>query len=304
MSAWTILLLSSNTSAYHVTARGHIMCHGRGVPYSKITLMDNDPIDKKMGQAVTSSLGTFVVSGSASDISFRKSKRRPDVLIRMEYSHSSSYAQFQVKLPIYKSREKSFTLHDRSGSVDFGTIQFDTEACLTYLRFYDATRDFYYRVGYRVPFDLTIRTEYLVHGGTPYAAYRTIHLPKNTNIGSTTARHELAHTVRHHYDGSLSHFLGDVAKYKYTQRHSCTSDTNSGFAFNEGWAEYWAGSCQSGNSAGPFSVEENVATALSQLQKNCSASDLDMWRVLQQNSGKIHSFPSFKHYFTELYPCI
>lgn len=172
------MLLSSNSLAYHVTAKGHIMCHGRGVPYSKITLMDDDPIDKTMGHAVTSFDGTFVVSGSASDISFKKSKRRPDVLIRMEYSHASSYAQFQVKLPIYKSREKSFTLHDKEGSVNFGTIQFNTEACLTYLRFYDATRDFYDRVGYRVPFDLTIRTEYLVHGGTPYAAYRTIHFAK------------------------------------------------------------------------------------------------------------------------------
>lgn len=302
----TILFLLTCCRAAYVSAKGRIVCHGRGVPYSKITMMDNDIIaDTKMGEAVTGSDGHFTVSGSASDFSFSKSKRRPDVLIRMEYSHESSFARFEVKLPIYKSSEKSFTLKDREGNVDFGTIYFNTEACLTYLRFYDATKDFYSRVGYRVPFSLTIRTEYLVHGGTPYAFYKTIHLPKNTDISLSTAKHELAHTVRHHYDGSFSHFLADVAKYKYTQRHNCESKTNEGFAFNEGWAEYWASTCQTGNSSGPFDVEENVATALTKLQHQieCSTSYAQMWRVLQANPGKIHSFSDFKGYHANLYLC-
>ena len=33
-------------------------------------------------------------------------------------------------------------------------------------------------------------------------------------------------------------------RYKYAQHHYCGKKTNYGFAFNEGWAEYWAGSCR------------------------------------------------------------
>lgn len=303
----SVLLLWVNllfVSGYDVRASGRITCYDRGIPFTKITLMDDDPIDKNMGHATTTADGHFYVTGSASDIAFRKSKRRPDVLIRMEYEHESSYSIFKVTLPFYKSREKSRTLDDRSGDVDFGTINFRSEACLTYLRFYDATLDFYHRVGYRVPFELTVRTEYIVHGGTPYAYYKTIHLPKSSNVALSTAKHELAHTVRHHFDGSFTHFIGDVAKFKYTQRHTCSSTTNNGFAFNEGWAEYWAGSCQFGNATGLFSVEQNVATALTSLQTRCGTSHTNMWNVLKSNPGAIHSFPEFQSHHNTLYSCL
>ena len=47
------------------------------------------------------------------------------------------------------------------------------------------------------------------------------------------------------YDGSYGHFLVDAARYIYTRNHDCGKQTNNGFAFNEGWAEFWAGECPS-----------------------------------------------------------
>lgn len=291
--------------SYDVTAYGKVVCHGQGVPYTEISLMDEDwPVDKKMGATTTDSTGHFRVSGSASDIGFGNA-RRPDVLIRMEYRRYSTSARFQVKPPTLRKKDRSPVLKNRKGNVNFGNIELNTEECLSYLRFYDATNDFFNRVGYRVPFDLTIRTAYLVHGGTPYSAYRTIHLPNNPEmvLSAETAEHELAHTVRHHYDGSLIHFLRDVMKYKYTQNHSCSSKTNKGFAFNEGWAEYWENDCQSGTLTGDQDIEQNVATALTHLQSKCSTSNRGMWEVLRKHAGKIHSLSEFKHYHKQLYNC-
>lgn len=302
LSIFAVLL--SLATGYSVTATGRIVCHGRALPYARITLMDNDwPIDKTMGSTNTDHNGYFTVSGSASDIHWRRSKRRPDVLIRMDYRHYSTKAIFEVKRPLLKGKEKSHTLRDRSGSVSFGTLAFNTEACRTYLSFYDAMNDFYSRVRYRVPFDLKISTEVLLHGGTAYALYDHIKLPGGTNVGLSTAKHELAHTVRHRYDGNLGHFLYDAGRFFYTRNHYCSKKTNNGFAFNEGWAQFWAGSCTLGSATGPKDVEGNVASALRALQTRCGSSDNRMWEVLRRNPGGIHYFTSFAHRHKLLYGC-
>ena len=55
---------------------------------------------------------------------------------------------------------------------------------------------------------------------------------------------ELTPTLYNYQDGSLTHFLADVKKYNYLQKHSCNKKTNYGFAFNEGWAHYCSGACK------------------------------------------------------------
>lgn len=302
----SILLLLPALQGYHVTATGRIVCHGRGLPYSRITLMDDDwPVDKTMGTAVTNSQGYFTVSGSASDISiFNSKKRRPDLLIRMDYRYYSSYyGSFEVKRPLYKGKEKTSTLSDREGNVSFGTRYFNTEACRSYLSFYDAIKNFRTRVGYHLPFDLKVSTDVLVHGGTAYALYDDIKLPKGSFVSYETAKHELAHTLRHRYDGALSHFVYDAGRFVYTRTHYCSKSTNLGFAFNEGWAEFWAGSCLTGSATGSKIVEGNVASALRKLQSDCNSSDYRMWEVLRKNAGRIHSYSSYEHYHKSLYSC-
>jgi hypothetical protein len=89
--------------------------------------------------------------------------------------------------------------------------------------------------------------------GVPFSPYTDIFWPAGysptKNIGTTTkpvirsvAQHEFAHTVRHALDGDTAHFLLDSGRFWYLRSHSGSSceQTNHGFAFNEGWAEYWA----------------------------------------------------------------
>ena len=57
--------------------------------------------------------------------------------------------------------------------------------------------------------------------------------------------------MRHGLDGDFGHFLGDAATYNYAQSHNACDHTNLGFAFNEGWAEFWAGRSGAPTAAGP-----------------------------------------------------
>ena len=73
----------------------------------------------------------------------------------------------------------------------------------------------------------------------------TIRIPHGYELSIKAAKHEFAHTVHHSaiYDGDLGHLINDVAMFTYPQYHVCSEETNYGFAFNEGWAKFWAGQC-------------------------------------------------------------
>jgi hypothetical protein len=64
-----------------------------------------------------------------------------------------------------------------------------------------------------------------------------------TNYG--TMFHEFGHALRHTIDGDLRHLTDDASRWTYLRGHSlCGSDSGyvdiEAFAFNEGWAEFWA----------------------------------------------------------------
>ncbi len=93
------------------------------------------------------------------------------------------------------------------------------------------------------------------------------------------------------------HFLYDVARFNYLRQHTCSTKSNRGYAFNEGWAEFWANSCNSsfyGTSATDYTIEGNVAIALRGIKTFCGLSDAQMIDVLRKNTKKIHSFQDFK----------
>jgi hypothetical protein len=57
--------------------------------------------------------------------------------------------------------------------------------------------------------------------------------------------HEFGHALRHTVDGDQRHFTDDASRWTYGRKHSlCGSDKGyvdiEAFAFNEGWAEFWA----------------------------------------------------------------
>ena len=112
--------------------------------------------------------------------------------------------------------------------------------------------------------------------------------------------HEFGHVIRHGYDGDAGHFLGDVVTHNYLQNHESCNKTGLGFAFNEGWAEYWARdyapapSC-AGRAADDYEVEGNVAAALADIEVRCyGGRRAPMVDVLRANPGVIHSFAEFQ----------
>ncbi len=113
-------------------------------------------------------------------------------------------------------------------------------------------------------------------------------------------RHEFGHVIRHGYDGDASHFFGDVAEHGYLRSHHSCLKSGRGYAFNEGWAEYWANdyspapSC-AGLAADDYEVEGNVAAALADVAARCYGGNrAPMVDILRSNRGTIHSFEEFR----------
>ena len=62
------------------------------------------------------------------------------------------------------------------------------------------------------------------------------------------------------FDGSFAHFLYDAARFGYIKNHELCLVSNEGFAFNEGWAEFWAHTPATCGDGTNFSQEGNVAS--------------------------------------------
>ncbi len=113
-------------------------------------------------------------------------------------------------------------------------------------------------------------------------------------------RHEFGHVIRHGYDGDATHFFGDVAAYGYLRGHTSCLKSGAGYAFNEGWAEYWAHDYSPapecpGLAADDYDVEGNVAAALSDIEARCYGGNrVPMVDILRSNRGTIHSFAEFR----------
>ena len=138
------------------------------------------------------------------------------------------------------------SVRDYSESIDFGTIHIDDIHCLAYVRFYNALKDFKVRVEADTPYNmLHVLTD--VDLDIPdYATTSDVELPKSLKMGNLTdqmAKRLLMHTVRQSYDGNDAHLRDDSSRFQYRQEHYCGKKTNVGMAFNEGFAEYWAGEC-------------------------------------------------------------
>lgn len=142
--------------------------------------------------------------------------------------------------------------------------------------------------------------------GVPFTTLDSTHWPGNfptgykgdPDGGYSTNFHEFAHSVRHSFDGSYAHFLFDAARFGYIKNHELCLVSNEGFAFNEGWAEFWARTPATCGDGTNFSQEGNVATALTGLE-NCS-NRKTMVRVLSESAGLIHSYADFKQKWLEL----
>ncbi len=183
---------------------------------------------------------------------------------------------------------------------DFGTQVVSGYQCGLYTGFSQAGREYQRDVGSPPPQGVTVVRAGAPTAGVPFTLYDEVWWPSGKPAiqdGISVPKHEFAHVVRHLFDGSPGHFFGDVAYYWYLRNHSASSceATNSGFAFNEGWAEYWSGQvfnrCESNPNTG--TIERNVAAMLKELQDSCQLTRGRMVAVLRDNPERIHSIDEF-----------
>lgn len=135
-------------------------------------------------------------------------------------------------------------------------------------------------------------------------------LPDGQILTYQETSHEFGHRVRHVLDGSFYHWNDDSSFYTYGRSHDfCTTQTgtiaNHGFAFNEGWAEYWAGQIHCcPNDINNQTMEGTVAHDLDRLAM-CPGSSVGrsgMVRVLERGSRIIHSDVEFRREYALQFP--
>jgi hypothetical protein len=187
---------------------------------------------------------------------------------------------------------------------DYGMQVVQGYQCGLYTGFDEAARDYVKDVGSPPPQGLSVVRAGAPTAGVPFTLYDETWWPSGyaaIRNGFSVAKHEFAHMFRHTLDGSPAHFTFDSTYFWYLRSHSASScePTNSGFAFNEGWAEYWQGQnfgrCDGNRDTG--TIERNVATMLKELEDSCGLRPVlrrgAMVQVLRDNRGRIHSIDEF-----------
>jgi hypothetical protein len=176
--------------------------------------------------------------------------------------------------------------------------------CAIWAGVHGANEDFRAQTGFEVATHGVEIDADAVTAGVPFTPGTTILWPGGFEVGyggpgdATITHHEFGHVIRHGFDGDFGHFLGDVVTYNYLQNHEPCNHTNAGYAFNEGWAEYWAGDygpAPDCGRPGDMETEGNVAAALTLLAHECAGDQRKiMVENLRSNPGTIHSFAEFK----------
>lgn len=186
----------------------------------------------------------------------------------------------------------------------------------------EALEDYHTTVG-RQPPDRELRLKRWsgVWDGTPYAYYDYIVLTtsfgaagnyRDLGVRRRTIFHEFGHTIRHVADGDELHWGWDNFRWAYARNHSGCETFNVQYAFNEGWAGYWAaeragGTFQNCGKAAAFLdwTEDMITGHLVELANALSTNPRlraqKMVQVLEENPGKIHSIREFEVAYCRLH---
>lgn len=242
----------------------------------------------------------FRVSGSKSNWRVRAVLTNADVGVK------------DFPIPWHHYADTLRTQNDRP-LADYGTQVVPGAECRLWRAFRDAADGYRADTGVGNPGGKVTVFENAPTAGTPFAPYTDVFWPagfspvRKIDIGlkapamRSVAQHEYAHTFRHALDGGKKHFAIDTLGFWYLRSHDDSSceQTNHGFAFNEGWAEYWADEVRvtpCPKNPADFSIERNVAFELKRLQRFCQGVTRGrMVAVLQQNPGRIHSMSDFSN---------
>jgi hypothetical protein len=287
--------------------RGQWLCNNRGTvtPLSgaRVELWRNISFwpDEKLGATHTGSNGAFSFNVRANDNFDLYAKV---VMNDDEGVHLGDWYSFSDW-----STETNVT-GSHAGLVNLGTWEIShengagTPKCAAFQGAHNAYQNYKQIIGSPPPdASYLISTEFPCCG-VPFTTLDTTHWPsgyetgygpKDPDGGYAVNFHEFAHSVRQSFDGGTLHFLADVARYGYIKNHELCLVSNEGFAFNEGWAEFWAKTPATCGDGTNFNQEGNVATALTGLEK--CANRQTMVRVLKENPEAIHSYSQFRTKF-------
>jgi transthyretin-like family protein len=319
--AWVVtpilLVVAAPAAAddYHVHASGDIWCNDNGVlaplAGARVELMDSDAdgstiFDDTMDTKHTDANGHFELDGQGGDPGSAWWSK-PDVYVRVSLVDDSAFLmQLTDELGGPRSWDSPEHDHDNvEGNVGIGSFSWGTDAstdrdhssqCGVWLKGRQVYQDFLALTGNNVPpFHYDIEYWSGVVSGTPWTNLDTTHWPIHYHSGAT--KHEFGHAARHSSDGNNDEFNLDVVRFIYAQYHPHHCDThNEGFAFNEGWAEYWSEAFEDcGRPAGPYHshVEADVARFLKYVE-TCVGGRGGLMQVLRENPGAIHSIDDMR----------
>jgi hypothetical protein len=324
---WVFLLKTAAPDPAQVCTRVHAF--GRlvfmdesgklsGLGRVQVKLMDEDfgPTDTEMAHGFTDADGHFDLTGSSSDshcIGAGCARPDPYVEFILEEDH-----RVDIQNPVGNSARTQTPTHaDTCGDINFNDVQWSgstIEAILyaraqrTYQKFNDLTGD------PRLPQSDGLVTVMYPDGITSqYTFFDTIHWPAFTDIRKSffVLDHEFGHRIRDGADGDNNHWNWDNWRFFYGHLHDFTSSgPTEGFAFHEGWAEYFNSVVDpdlhltvkdfvpDGHWTGPLdeSIEGFVANRLFELSNACGGFPA-MWQTLKANPGTIHSFAEFQAAF-------
>ncbi|PXF40981.1 hypothetical protein BWQ96_09312 [Gracilariopsis chorda] len=299
LSILPALALCQCLGSSNVTVTGTLTCAGMPIRRTTLKLVQElGFVPNKLAEGSTDGQGRFYLTAVPFEF-FRRNKPNWQLTL---------YVGFNYR---YNNNKKAFSsgpsyvhlLDFHTGYHDIGEIAINLYACNTYMRFFNAVQDFNKRTGRQVRALRHINSR-LPQGSVPFTEWRWVRLPKKYLITNRIAKHELAHAVRNKYDGDLDHFRQDAQLYGGVETHNCSTKSSVHFAFNEGWAFYWAGECRQHEFTKQKDVAGDVAKMLRTLQKRCNTSDNDMVVVLEKHPGSIHSFDEFRSAHNNLFACV
>ena len=225
---------------YPIDVTGRIKCKGSALPDVQVMLLKKTigkVPDFTVASTFTDSDGDFQIAGRVFNL-----LTEPRLYIVVGFQSVGNH--LRVETPDGFLQRQNSTPQGYSREMDF-QINFKSKVCWAYKEFYDAIQDFKARGKIPLPFTtLHVRTNVSLPVNTPQTTLNIVRIPqKQGYITYTEAREQLAHIVYYNLAGGANRLAKDIKIYKYGQTHDCSKKTNAGFAFNAGWAEYWARRC-------------------------------------------------------------
>ncbi len=297
--------------------RGEFLCINEGVsrPVSgaQVQIYRNVPLwwDDHVDTTYTDNAGRFSRELSASEDGDYYARLRlfsPEVQV-VDAENSQVWS--------IETRAKS----NRAGLIDLGSLEISSDngagspRAAVWQGFQNAVLEFRRTTGHGIP-QGQLNVEIWRGHVTPLTFYDEVHWAHGYHTGDSgdpyrVTFHEFGHAFRHVLDGSFAHWSYDNGTFIYGRTHGyCGSALVEleGFAFNEGWAEYWSGDtdCCDGKAGDP-TIEGTVAHHLSRLA-SCVLTNgsvvgrKGMVQVLERGEDLIHSIGDFRREFVKQFP--